>query len=118
VRELSLPPYTWQKAFEKMDAFFHMGPLLVTQDVPTAPSKKTTSSEADNPPTFAVKIPSLTVAKWDWLQPYAKPEADEKTELEKAIDYKVFPVAQVDLKARIEKGPYTAVEGFLQIRKD
>jgi hypothetical protein len=119
VRELSLPPYTWQKAFEKMDAFFHLGPLLVTQNVPE--TKDTTTRPAKpgphDPPPATVKIPSLTVAKWDWLQPYVRDGADEKTELENAIEYDTFAVAPVDVRARIEEGPFTALEGYLQVRK-
>jgi hypothetical protein len=46
-----------------------------------------------------------------------KPGADEKTELEKAIEYDTFAVGPVDLKATIKKGPYTALEGYLQVRR-
>src|SRR5256885_7545347 len=35
IKSLTLPPWTIQAAFQRMTAFFHLGPNLLSSDVPT-----------------------------------------------------------------------------------
>ncbi|KAL8655032.1 MAG: hypothetical protein Q9210_001155 [Variospora velana] len=35
IKSLQLPAWTVQRALEKMSAFFHLGPLLLTKDIPS-----------------------------------------------------------------------------------
>jgi hypothetical protein len=139
IAELKLPSWTWQQAFQRMDSFFHLGPLVLTKDVPERPlapepkgkNAKSKRDEAGN----KVRIPALALAKPLWLQPYVAEnllerergggeaedgEAEEgriKTPLETAIEYGTLDVVPVDEKMKLEDGPYTAIEGYLKLRK-
>lgn len=114
---LTLPPWTWQDALSRMTAFFHMGPLVVTQDVPEYdPNYKLKSDyklkDAKTVPGSAVGIPALAAADWDWLQPYVVPGEGE--------DGRVFTplgLGGTDTRPKFEQGPYTTVEGFLQLKR-
>lgn len=116
---LTLPSWTWQGAMNKMTAFFHMGPVMVTQDVPDYQKKYKLTADYDltKPdmvvPGSAVAIPALGVADWDWLQPYIDPE-------ETVNDGRVYTplgVGKLDNRPRFEKAPYTAIEGYFQLKK-
>lgn len=78
---LALPGWTVQAACQKMTAFFHLGPMLMTTDVPTAYSSTYQAQQdidrtdptvlpkpAPNAPTVA--LPISNKALWRWLQPY------------------------------------------------
>ena len=84
VKELSLPPWTWQSAMSQMKAFFHTGPVLVTQDVPEyEPSRKLVAGAPLFPPEKTttekgVALPAVASGDWAWLQPYAGKEKSER----------------------------------------
>lgn len=122
-----------------MTAFFHLGPVLVTDDVQQYwdPLKTLSQSYNLNPPDkdetvpgSAVKLPSLDVASWAWLQPFTEPApaggvgsgsggekgADPPSEDKKETKYMALGLAKVDAKPGFEKGPYTALEGYLQLK--
>jgi hypothetical protein len=68
---LKLPPWTLQKAMERMTAFFHMGPMIVTSDVPTYNSDRELRSETyrikddDSTVVPRVYIPVVGTADWN-----------------------------------------------------
>jgi hypothetical protein len=118
IQPLSHPPWTWQEAFTKMTAFFSLGPLIVPANVPAynAAHQLTSAKKLSDDvlyPKSAVPIPTVDLAEWAWLQPYVGDKAeraDERT-------YMALGVGKVDERPRFEPGPYTAVEGFLQMRR-
>ncbi|KAL8792887.1 MAG: hypothetical protein Q9195_004529 [Heterodermia aff. obscurata] len=131
VQELVLPNWTWQSAMDKMSAFFHIGPVLVTNDVPDfVESKRLVQGQL--PPKLVSKekgetgvlLPGGALGQWTWLQPYME---DGTTIVEKDANNidgggggrleKFMPVAvdPVDEVSRLERGPYTALEGYLQM---
>ncbi|KAI1163758.1 hypothetical protein F5B18DRAFT_618033 [Nemania serpens] len=124
VKEFILAPWTWQSALSKMKAFFHMGPLIVTKDMPTTfdESRELRSDEpvTEAPPIAhdegAVLLPGVGKGDWAWLQPYYPKEenaAQDGGEEEAPEHYMVMPIAAEDERARFEAGPYTAIEGYL-----
>ncbi|KAK1829755.1 hypothetical protein QBC39DRAFT_427107 [Podospora conica] len=124
VRELSLPPWTWQGAMAKMKAFFHVGPVVVAGEgmppgkMPAAAAVAGDGGDVVAPPgegTAAVGLPSVAGAAgdWVWLQPYV-PEVEKKGE-EARERFGVLPVRGVDERARGEEGPYEALEGYLMM---
>ncbi|KAK3307147.1 uncharacterized protein B0T15DRAFT_166212 [Chaetomium strumarium] len=135
---LALPPWTWQAALHRMTAFFHAGPLLVTRDVQEYwdrdPCQTLRPAYALSPPDqdqtvkdSHVGIPALDVASWAWLQPFwnaassgtASAAAASRTEKEEEggkQEYMALGLAKVDGKPAYEKGPYTALEGYLQLK--
>ncbi|KAF5705177.1 hypothetical protein FMUND_12200 [Fusarium mundagurra] len=79
VQELVLPAWTWQRALANIKAFFHLGPLVVTKDVPSAiaPGRELQSETPVVLPDVdsknglgAVALPGLGNGDWAWLQPY------------------------------------------------
>ena len=50
-----------------------------------------------------------SAAEWRWLQPYVDEEGKPEA-------FMALPLAAVDATPRLERGPYTAVEGYLQMR--
>jgi hypothetical protein len=157
VEELVLPPWTMEQALQKMTAFFHMGPLICTQDVPAFNSDYVLKSDYNlqDPeqlfPGPGLPIPSVAQAQWSWLQPYphqktvgvvarrslteedkkrakrrapktaqAKDAAPPAAETATATNDPLFMalgVETVDARPRFEAAPYTAVEGYLQLRQ-
>ncbi|KAI0890543.1 uncharacterized protein GGS22DRAFT_151190, partial [Annulohypoxylon maeteangense] len=112
--DLSLPSWTWQQAMNTMTAFFHAGPLtLPINSVPTYDKDNplTNKNARDRPPRD-LPLPSLGPGDWSWFQPY-----DESTGQDGTV-YNAFGVdKRGDLtKPGFQKGPYSAVEGFLQLR--
>ena len=86
------------------------------------------------PPKFmGIPIPALKSAEWNWLQPYAVKMAPEVTSapvagsnaptaptpstITKQQHWNPFTIASLDNKPKYERGPYTAIEGFLQLKK-
>ncbi|KAF3138905.1 hypothetical protein TWF569_008602 [Orbilia oligospora] len=131
VKEITLPNWTWQTAIEKMKAFFHAGPVLVVKDVPNFdPDKELT---ADQPVTkvtkndkneIGVQLPSVSGNQWAWLQPYmVKNKANPaervrdygEPKLEAEEKYMALTIDNMDQESRLEGGPYTAIEGYLQL---
>ena len=122
IKSLSLPSWTWQEAMKRMTGFFHIGPLLVTEDVPQySPDFKLTSDynlatqDTTKFPTAKISIPAVALADWSWLQPYISTDkADEDTN---GRVYMPLNIKPVDDRPRFEPAPYTAVEGYLQMKK-
>ncbi|KAE8366561.1 hypothetical protein BDV27DRAFT_155836 [Aspergillus caelatus] len=134
IEPLSLPPWTWESALKRMTAFFHFGPLVVADDVPKyIPSKRLKQNydltkEGEESETVAgnnIKLPSLGVAEWSWLQPYPNPDARGNTAVVSPADeddkaeevYMALDIGAIDPVPTWEKGPLTAVEGFLQMKR-
>lgn len=101
-KALPIPSLVIQTAFEKMHAFFHLGPMLLTSDVP--PAKDAAKD----------KIASLPVSgrkgTWTWFQPYAISDANDLNPT-----YAEMQVQEDLGDKKYEKPPYTFIEGFLQI---
>lgn len=89
-----------------MNAFFHIGPLVVTQYVANRDPNQLPMPEGEPPKKLGhkVKIPALTMAKWDWLQPY-KTGAGTGS-LEEEITYDAFNVGLTDERPKFEERPY------------
>lgn len=116
---LRLPEWTWQDALQRMTAFFHLGPIIVTEDVEKyrnqgkpLPSDYRLDNPALDPtiPNSAVGMPSLQTGNWAWLQPFTE---DGKTDPE----YKSLGLGKLDNRPKFERGPYTAIEGYLQLKQ-
>lgn len=122
IKSLLLPSWTWQEAMKRMTGFFHIGPLLVTEDVPPySPEFKLTSDynlatqDAKKYPTAKIGIPAVALADWSWLQPYISTDkADADTD---GRVYMPLNIKPIDDRPRFEPAPYTAVEGYLQMKK-
>ncbi|KAF2144841.1 uncharacterized protein K452DRAFT_343301 [Aplosporella prunicola CBS 121167] len=119
--ELSLPPWTWQSAMNTMTAFFHAGPLsLPINDVPDYDSSQIlTSKNARDMPKRDLPLPSLGPGDWSWFQPYA--EGEGVTGDGNDTPQPVFNPFGIQKRGNLtkpgfQKGPYTALEGFLQLR--
>jgi hypothetical protein len=139
---LKLPPWTLEAALSKMTAFWHAGPLVVTNDVPNV-YDPTASLDAVYsqallvpPPTDpqnakpTVGIPLLKPisstsgggAQWKWLQPYWVGSKVGGVDVEEtrfnAVDISGDAASGADAaEMRLEGGPYTAVEGFVQLAR-
>ncbi|KAG7142615.1 hypothetical protein HYQ45_000982 [Verticillium longisporum] len=138
VRELSLPPWTWQGALARMKAFFHAGPIIVTKDVPNfddnrelAPGVAITLPDVKHEE-GAVGLPAVAGGDWAWLQPYYPGEAKQPpaeddggrasdgpvappAPIEALERYMALPVSAEDERARFDRGPYMALEGYLMM---
>lgn len=138
---LLLPQWSVQSAMKAMTAFFAVGPLLVTpRDVVERAGKMgVLGGEKD----YAGGLPEMGTAltgtgmpvpaavaegDWVWLQPVRVPGADADADKGGAAGtspggdrgktmFSPLGIEKVDSKARFEDGPYTAVEGYLQLRK-
>ncbi|KAF1949172.1 hypothetical protein CC80DRAFT_429849 [Byssothecium circinans] len=110
VKELRIPHWIVEKALQKMTYFFKAGPLLVPQDVPSfnqdcvVASNSNDASKQKLAAGPALPVPAVGVGDWMWLQPYPQ-------------GYNALPLSKTqDAMARFEKAPYTAIEGYLQLR--
>lgn len=116
-KSLQLPSWTWQEAMNTMTAFFHTGPLTLTGDVLGYDStrKLTTKNMKDMPPDN-ISIPALGAGAWNWLQPYVDPDAG--ADPRKPPVFNSYGIEQKGniLKPGFQGGPYTVIEGFLQLR--
>ena len=136
VKELALPDWTWQSPIDQISAFFHAGPVLVTWDVPEFDSTNQLTQGKLVPKIVDKKkgehgaaLPGGSLGQWTWLQPYMLDDQGNKPpqqvlggereagEFETEQLEKFMPVAVdlVDDMAHLERGPYTAVEGYLQM---
>lgn len=105
VRSLTLPPYMWQTALQKITNFFHAGPLLATRDVPGFNADYRLNDDYNlkkTVPNSAVGMPSLATADWTWLQPYTE-------------GFMPLAVGRAEVKPGFPSGPYLATEGYLQM---
>ncbi|KAH7246599.1 hypothetical protein BKA59DRAFT_556265 [Fusarium tricinctum] len=133
VKELLLPDWTWQGPIQQISAFFHAGPVLVTWDVPkfNAGSQLTQGKLIPKivdkkKGEHGVALPGGSLGQWTWLQPYMEDKQASKPpgpsllgggEAGPEILERFMPVAVdlVDDMAHLERGPYTALEGYLQM---
>lgn len=123
------------------DRYLDARKLSKETDLAALTEVEDTTDETDpaNPPRFkGVPLPALASADWTWLQPYARPDTSAaataavssggaaapaatpvpvtlKTSM--TTIFNPFVVAQLDNKPKFEKGPYTAIEGYLQLKK-
>lgn len=103
-KSLKLPAWTVQSAFDKMSAFFRLGPSLVTRDVP--------SSYGEAMKGAILRLPiSGRKGLWRWHQPYDTNPADANA----LPQYAALEVEEDQGRVKFEEAPYTFVEGFLQL---
>jgi hypothetical protein len=132
IASLQLPPWSVQLALKKMTAFFSMGPLLIT--TPNPPSRydptaklaqstvpvsiKNLTPSGSAAPGTGMPIPAMGTADWVWLQPYFVSEDDGtgKGVMVKKTEWNGLGIEPLDNAAKLQDGPYTAVEGYLQLR--
>lgn len=111
---LQLPPWTIQDAMKRMTAFFHFGPLVFTSDIPRVFTKALPSdyliADKDSylDPGATVDLPVPSVTDFVWLSPY---------DVQGETKFSAFAVGTSDNRPKFEPGPYTALEGFLQMTK-
>ncbi|MCJ1385953.1 hypothetical protein MMC17_009078 [Xylographa soralifera] len=102
-KALQLPSWSVQTAFDKMSAFFRLGPSLLANDVPQTLDL---SKAAD----VTVRLPiSGRKGMWNWLQPYAQDGADAPPKFGSMV------VEEDQGKVHYAPAPYTFVEGYLQL---
>jgi hypothetical protein len=132
-KSLKLPPWTIKQAFQKMHAFFHLGPSLLTHDVPRSPTE---ARDMIADPNYAVKLPvSGRKGLWQWLQPYPRPRSSGNSQVTpqksskqstgrdahqsqvSGLEPTYIPInVQEDLgQTKFEAAPYTFIEGYLQL---
>ncbi|KAH8797905.1 hypothetical protein F5884DRAFT_687621 [Xylogone sp. PMI_703] len=129
-RSLTLPPWTVQAAFKEMTAFFHVGPIITTKDVPptydmthpltgeyslTDDSTNSMTTAAAAVPQPTVAIPVVGAAEWNWLQPYRLPTSETKYNALKIEGGGTAAGDASSTEIRLERAPYTGIEGFLQL---
>jgi len=116
IASIKLPNWTVESALKKMTAFFHLGPVIATKDVPEYDEKyKLTASYGGDVKPYPGKglaIPAgLKKEDWIWLQPYGTGAAQE------SLEFMALNVEAAEEKGRWEPVPYTAVEGYLQLKR-
>ncbi|KAI1194795.1 hypothetical protein F5X97DRAFT_346288 [Nemania serpens] len=141
VVSLRLPRWSLQAAMERMTAFFHVGPLLVTDattirydatkvltpdynlaamnEVKDIPPPDATG-DAAVPKPAGVVIPAMKSAEWNFLAPFVvrkQVEEDETGPGEKETRWNPFVIRESVLQPGFEKAPYTAIEGYLQLKR-
>jgi hypothetical protein len=126
-----------------MTAFSHAGPLTLTGDVGVYdPDRRLTTRKVKDLPTANLSLPALGAGEWSWFQPYvARPgsgakkqegkeegntgegqgEGEKENEGEDLNAEPVFNAYGFEpkgdlLKPGFQLGPYTAIEGFFQLR--
>ncbi|KIX05658.1 uncharacterized protein Z518_03630 [Rhinocladiella mackenziei CBS 650.93] len=125
VKALQLPPWSIQRAMTRMTAFFRLGPLLLSRDVPHA-------YDADRPldvDSLAAQLPddvppvripvSGKKGLWRWLQPYdvEQPGGVGATDAAMVSRFNALNVEEEDTRIRKDAAPYTFVEGYLQLAR-
>ncbi|OTA63075.1 hypothetical protein K449DRAFT_443531 [Hypoxylon sp. EC38] len=121
INNLRLSNWMWEKALQKMTAFFHLGPIVITNDVEKYRREgKVLSGDYNlgNEQEYttlkeqAVGMPALQTGNWAWLQPYLAGNGTDGQ-----AEYKPLGLGRVDGKPKFQSGPYTAIEGYLQLRE-
>lgn len=115
--KLKLPAWTVHTALRRMTAFFRLGPLLITsQAQPFNSGNELKSSDVAYldklvPPSIehgkGIPIPALHTADWIWLQP---------TFTGNETKHNAVGLERLDNRPRFENGPYTIVDGYLQMK--
>ncbi|KAL8927115.1 MAG: hypothetical protein Q9208_002499 [Pyrenodesmia sp. 3 TL-2023] len=126
ITSLQLPAWTVQRALERMSAFFRLGPVLLTKDVPARydssnPLDTETWMEKQRegetePGTAKIRLPIGGGKKgnWEWLQPY---QVEQEGSGGGERKYNALDVGEEDGRMRLDPGPYTLAEGFLQLNR-
>ncbi|KAG7285855.1 hypothetical protein NEMBOFW57_008149 [Staphylotrichum longicolle] len=112
VKALQFPHWFLEKALRSMTFFFQAGPLLVAQDVASTYSPAyqvsadpSAAATQETVPGHEVAVPAVSVGEWTWMQPYVGGNTD------------AYGLAKTtDGAARFEKAPYTAIQGYMQLR--
>ena len=109
IKTLTLPSFSISNGLANISTFFRLGPVLIPGDVPPCNDAMNVSQDYNfqsNPPATngKITIPSVGLGEFAWLQPYGQI----------GTKYNFMDVDSGDGKMRWEKGPYTAVEGYLQ----
>ena len=124
VRELKLPPWAVEQSLKNITAFFKLGPLIIPRDIPAYDSQHVLREGSDlpkgtresTPQSNPVLIPSIATADWDWLQPHVVPSTTSNGKT-LTTHYNALPVACPDNRVRFEPTPYTAIEGYLHLKR-
>ncbi|KAF8806759.1 hypothetical protein BYT27DRAFT_7166923 [Phlegmacium glaucopus] len=122
VQVLRLPEWALEQSLKKITAFFHLGPIIMPHDVPLYDARRRLASgsslnnipdaQADAP---GFSIPAVGIADWAWLQPYYH-STDDSTDAS-PIAYNPFSLTAIDDQPKLGPTPYTAVEGYLYLKK-
>lgn len=122
VQVLRLPQWALTQALNNITAFFHVGPVVMPYDAPPYDPSRVLSSGADlskipDPPegTQGFLVPSVAVADWAWLQPYV-PDVIGPVDVD-SIVFNPFPLAAIKNEPALGDTPYTAVEGYLYLKR-
>ncbi|KAI0096973.1 hypothetical protein GGR51DRAFT_542181 [Nemania sp. FL0031] len=78
-QSITMPRWSIEAALSKMASFSHLGPVLVTSNVPNTQEVFKLDSEDDirKTPTIGnIGLPVLDAAQWSWLQPYVDDKSD------------------------------------------
>lgn len=121
IKQLTLPSWSITAGISNIVSFFKTGPILIPTDVPpfdpTAIVTKDYTLADDSllkPTTASIPIPSVGLGDWAWLQPYyANAENGGKKTQYNALGVSPGVTNGIGWVG----GPYTAVEGYLQMRK-
>jgi hypothetical protein len=123
--ELRLPHWTWQKALERMKAFFRIGPILTTADVPAYDDGQKLAGDYDLSETIkgsGLALPVGGTKQWAWLQPYSVDNTPavpvEGGGQNTTTEFMAMDIGSIDERPRFEKTPYTVVEGYLQMQDE
>ncbi|KAK4142995.1 uncharacterized protein C8A04DRAFT_29396 [Dichotomopilus funicola] len=143
---LELRPWTWQGAMENVVAFLHAGPVTLIPEGKGGKGDVTDGFDegreltADNakqkPPVDVVGVPALGGGEWSWLQPYVDPDTPSPRPSPSAavgggdgggggdddLPIPVYNAYGIESKGNLlspgfQNGPYSAVEGFLMLRR-
>ncbi|KAF8511749.1 hypothetical protein JB92DRAFT_3117693 [Gautieria morchelliformis] len=115
-----LPTWTVELALNRMTAFFRLGPLLVSSNVPSFNSDYELKYDYDlensqtEYPGVGVTLPSLSIAEWNWLQPYYSEDTGNQT---KFMGLKLNRMPEKPPPIEELTPPFTAIEGFLQLKR-
>ena len=113
VTTLHLPEWALEQGLKNITAFFHLGPMIMPNDVPPFDSARilTDLKDISEPPpgTSPFPVPTIGVADWAWLQPYAV-SVDNTS-------FNPFNLTAVPDEPKFEHTPYTAVEGYLYLKQ-
>lgn len=103
-----------------MTFFFQARPIVIQADVRTTVDgdlKDNYSldllSHQDTTvvPDAVVPLPALKATNWNWLQPYYASSVQPR------VEFNALKIKQTDAAIQYDPGPYTAVEGYLQLAK-
>ena len=119
VTVLQLPGWALEQGLKNITAFFHLEPMIIPNDAPTYDPTRVLASGSNlnkipNPPPKAspYPVPAIGVADWAWLQPYAIPPVSVDN-----IHFNAFKLTAVPNEPKLERTPYTAVEGYLYLKQ-